>query len=196
MKIKSFVINLPSRTDRRESVIAQLKKVPYIDCTIVDAELDAIPWKGCFKSHQKYIAQAKLYNYEYILMMEDDVEFVDVSTNHVLDSLEYLNFKEWHMLYLGANIVAPVTRVTDYLVQLHGAHTTHAYIVHKNFYDVILNLEIDRPIDVYYEKLMSQYKMFMCDPMVAYQTPSHSDIEGGFRDYRRLLDDRYKTNIR
>ncbi len=95
------------------------------------------------------------------------------------------------MLYLGANLNSPAYSITSSLLKLSGAYTTHAYMVHERFYDTILNLKLDFEIDVCYSKLMNKNNVYMCDPIIAYQLPSHSDIQHGFRDYNSAIHNNY-----
>jgi hypothetical protein len=98
---------------------------------------------------------------------------------------------DWDMMYLGANLNAPAYNVSKHLLKLSGAYTTHAYMVHERFYDTILNLTLDFEIDVCYTKLMNNSNVFMCDPIIAYQLPSHSDLQNGFRDYNDHIQNNY-----
>ena len=87
------------------------------------------------------------------------------------------------MFFLGANLQTSSTRISDTLLKLNGSYTAHAYIVHEKFYDIILNLTDICEIDIHYSNLMLKHNIYMCDPMIAYQLPSYSDLQNGFRDY-------------
>jgi len=192
----SHIINLPHRLDRKESVMKEVAKLPVNDYYLVKAVQHTTPWIGCFLSHKQCILSAKTQQLDCILLLEDDVMFTD-NVIQVFDAaLEDLSNLQWDMLYLGANVVKPSTRITNNLVRLMGAHTTHAYAVKSTMYDTILDLPTDKPIDVYYEEMMCRRNVYMCNPMIAYQKPSHSDVEGGYRDYVDLLTTRYNQNIR
>ena len=96
------------------------------------------------------------------------------------------------MFYLGANLQSPSTRISDSLVKLTGAYTTHAYMVHERFYDTILELlHHNREIDVHYRDLMLNHNVYMCDPMIAYQLPSYSDLQNSHKDYNSVIYNNY-----
>jgi hypothetical protein len=117
--------------------------------------------------------------------------FTDNCISIFNSAFDQIQNKQWDMLYLGANLNSPAHSITTLLLKLSGAYTTHAYMVHERFYDTILNLKLDFEIDVCYSKLMANHNVYMCDPMIAYQLPSHSDLQDGFRDYNESIIENY-----
>ena len=188
--IPTYIINLKERTDRKQHIITELTKIPQLSYTIVKAIQDST--RTCFASHLKCIQLAKDNKLPFILILEDDCIFtsdcIDI-LNTLVDELHQIN---WDMIYLGANLNAPAYSFSKSLVKLSGAYTTHAYMVHERFYDTILNLTLDFEIDVCYSKLMANHNIYMCDPMIAYQLPSHSDLQDGFRDYNDAMFTNFK----
>jgi GR25 family glycosyltransferase involved in LPS biosynthesis len=189
MNMYTYIINLKSRVDRYEHIVNEVQKIPILQYQVVDAIVDET--KTCFASHIKCIRLAKENQLPYVLILEDDAMFtsncIDI-LNVALNQLQQLN---WDMFYLGANLNAPAYSVNDHILKLTGAYTTHAYMVHERFYDTILNLTLDYEIDVCYSKLMSNNNIFMCDPIIAYQLPSHSDLQHAFKDYNEHIRNNY-----
>jgi len=187
--IPTYIINLKERDDRKHHIINEVIQAPQLSYTIVEAIRDNTG--TCFASHLKCIQLAKDNKLPYVLILEDDCIFTS-NCNDILNAV-YDEFQtiEWDMLYLGANLNSPATSYSKTLIKLTGAYTTHAYMVHERFYDTILNLTLDVEIDVCYSKLMSDHNVFMCDPIIAYQLPSHSDIQHGFRDYNSAIRTNY-----
>lgn len=188
MNITAYIINLKHRTDRRDHMINEMTKLP-ITYKFVDGIIDET--KTCFQSQKKCIQLAKENNLPYVLVLEDDAIFTD----HVIEILEK-TFSEvqtmnWDMFFLGANLQAPASRISDSLLKLNGAYAAHAYIVNAQFYDVIINLPHTCEMDVHYHDLMINHNIFMCDPMIAYQLPSYSDLQDGYRDYNQSILDNY-----
>jgi glycosyl transferase family 25 len=191
MQIPIYIINLQHRDDRRQHIISELAKLKISNFQIVDGIQRDIPWLGCSESHIKCIQLAKENKLPYVLVLEDDAIFTD-NTIELLDkAFAEIQTLDWDMLFLGANLQAPTTPVSSTLLKLQGAFAAHAYIVPERFYDTILNLKLDFVIDVYSSKLMATHNIFMCNPMIAYQLPSHSDLQDGFRDYNQEIYNNY-----
>jgi glycosyl transferase family 25 len=191
MELTTYIINLQHREDRRQHIISELTKLEISNFQIVDGIQKDIPRLGCSESHIKCIQLAKENKLPYVLILEDDAVFTDNIIEILNNAFAEIQTLDWDMLFLGANLQAPTTPVSPALLKLQGAYTTHAYIVHRRFYDIILNLELDFEIDVCYSKLMATHNIFMCNPMIAYQLPSHSDLQDGFRDYNQEIYNNY-----
>ena len=76
-KINVMYINLDSRVDRKEHVEKELVKIGVIHperLKAVKLENGAL---GCSMSHLKCIEIAKQQNYEYVLICEDDITFLN-----------------------------------------------------------------------------------------------------------------------
>ena len=187
--ITSYIINLKHRTDRYDHIINEVGKLPMIAAEVIEAIVDET--RTCFASHLKCIQLAKDNKLPYVLILEDDATFTDNCIETFNESFNQIQQLEWHMFYLGANLNAPASIVNESLLKLTGAYTTHAYMVHERFYDTILNLKLDYEIDVCYSKLMTSSNIYMCDPIISYQLPSHSDLQNGFRDYNDHIQNNY-----
>lgn len=188
MDIVAYIINLKHRVDRYNHMIEEMKKIP-ISYEFVDGIIDET--KTCFQSQKKCIRLAKENKLPYVLVLEDDAVF----TENVIDVFQK-TFKEiqtfnWDMFFLGANLQSPAKRVSDSVLQLTGAYAAHSYVVHERFYDTILNLPHICEMDVHYHNLMPKHNIYMCDPMVAYQLPSYSDLQDGHRDYNQAMFNNY-----
>jgi len=187
----AYIINLKHRYDRKESIINEMKKLPHIKYEFVEGVISNPSWLGCTLSHKKCIQLAKDNNLDNVLVLEDDAIFTDNCIEILEKSLEQLK-GEYNMLFLGANLQNKADSISNNILKLNGAFAAHAYIVNSNFYDTILNLP-NNVIDVSYNRLMAEYNLFMCNPIIAYQTPSYSDLEDGFRDYNQAIITNYKT---
>ena len=193
MKVPTYIINIGHRVDRHAHVVEEVKKFPILDWKVVEAVVDKT--KTCFQSHLKCIRLAKENNFPYVLILEDDVVFTVDCLDIFYQSFIEVNTLDWDMFYLGANLQAPTHRISSNIVKLTRAFTTHAYMVHSRFYDTILNLKLNVEIDVCYTSLMENNNVYMCAPMIAYQLPSHSDLQNGFRDYNSALHENFLKYI-
>ena len=188
MNINAYIINLKHRIDRRDHMINEIKKLP-VSYQFIDGIIDET--KTCFQSQKKCIQLAKDNNLPYIMVLEDDAIFTDNCLELFKNSFEEIQNLEWDMFFLGANLQAPATKISDTLLKLNGAFAAHAYLVHKRFYDTIINLPHTCEMDVHYNNLMLYNNIYMCDPMIAYQKPSYSDLQNGYRDYNEAIYNNY-----
>lgn len=188
MNITTYIINLKHRVDRRIHMIEEMKKLA---CSYEFIEGIIDESKTCFQSHRKCIQLAKENNLPYVLILEDDAMFESNVLDILLQTFDEIQNLNWDMFFLGANLHAPVLRISNSIVKLNGAYAAHAYLVHERFYDTILNLPHECEMDVHYDKLMRDHNVYMCDPMIAYQLPSHSDLQDGYRDYTQSMNINY-----
>ena len=188
MNITAYIINLKHRTDRYEHMVNEMKKLP-ISYEFVEGIIDDT--KTCFQSQKKCIQLAKENNLPYVLVLEDDAVFTDNVIEILQNTFLEIQTLQWDMFFLGANLQTPASRISSSILKLNGAYAAHAYMVHERFYDTILNLPHVCEMDVHYHDLMSTHNVYMCDPMIAYQLPSYSDLQDGYRDYNQSILDNY-----
>ena len=188
MNITAYIINLLHRQDRYDHMVEEMKKlsIPY---QFIPGIIDET--KTCFQSQRECVRLAKENKLPYILILEDDAVFTDQVVEILEQALAEVQTMKWDMLFLGANLQAPATTVSPTLLKLQGAFAAHAYIVHERFYDTILSLPQTCEMDVHYYNLMSDHDVYMCNPMIAYQLPSYSDLQDGFRDYNSAMYNNY-----
>ncbi len=183
---KALIINLAHREDRRIHILKEITKMPLEECYLIEGIVDGT--NTCFQSQRKCIEIAKEKKWEHVLVLEDDCIFEENLTKVLIPAWEQVKRKEWKMFFLGANLQSSAAKEGENLLKLSGAFAAHAYIVHNSFYDTILSLPFDREMDIHYKELMKNHQIYLCNPMVAYQLPSYSDLQGRFRDYREELN--------
>jgi GR25 family glycosyltransferase involved in LPS biosynthesis len=193
--MKALIINLESQTEKCLQVLNEAAKLKDIQCEIMPAIYDTNPLKGCTLSHLKCVEYAKENKLEFILILEDDVIFED-NVNEVLKkSLHEIQQFEWNILYLGGLIKSHSKIVTPNLIHAKVVNTTHAYIIHKRFYDIVLNLDMNIIIDKSYRMLSETHPMYMCNPMVAYQRPGYSLLQKKDVNYKNDMITHFKNNV-
>jgi len=126
-----------------------------------------------------------------LLALEDDVVFKDLQA---LDAA-LTELKQWHILYLGANITDMVfgikenqpVGVSPHLYRIRRAWTSHAIAYTREMVEVIVR---DYPAETFEmydnwlsEKMLPLYDAYLVNPMVAYQRPGRSDLWGCQTDY-------------
>ena len=184
MNITAYIINLPHRIDRYKHMVVEMKKFP-VTYKFIKGIVDET--KTCFQSQKKCIQLAKENNLPYVLVLEDDAIFTENSIEILTETFNEIQTLNWDMFFLGANLQSPAIRISDSILKLTGAYAAHAYMVHERFYDTILNLPHTCEMDMHYNNLMLNHNIYMCDPMIAYQIPSHSDLQDGYRDYNQAI---------
>ena len=197
-----YYINLKERTDRKK---------------LVENELDELGWKyqrfnaiktkngrvGCSMSHLKLIQMAREKNLDYIVVVEDDIQFMRKTwyNDKIKDILE----KEFDVFLLAGNLRLPIFRTNDENIgKISKSFTTTGYIVKKHYYDTLINnikqgiqLLLKNPdgefnsnaIDCYWMKLQERDNWKIIMPRTITQRPIYSDIEQRYTDYNHLMLD-------
>jgi GR25 family glycosyltransferase involved in LPS biosynthesis len=212
MKIdKTYIINMEHRTDRKENILKQLEKVNITDFIFFKGikttpeqmhvwnpnYLNPIPtWYrgpaepyrlgafGCMMSHIHIIKHAYEQNYNYILILEDDTEFLfDIPLEEKLKEYSILDKLDFGIFYfagnnrfMGGHIIRPLM---NNIYATRGTATTGSYIISRKAMKLLLDTinHYPREIDVYYmDAIQQQMPCFVLIPPIAKQITSHSDI--------------------
>lgn len=217
---KIYYLNLDSREDRKNRIEDHFNKFKVkaerIPGTIITPEqvseynkgmvldeynLGLAPARiGCATTQLKAIQAAKDAGAKNVLIFEDDAfifeEHIE-AFKEALKELEYL--PKWDMLFLGANVLAPIHQITPHIGKMTGAYCAHAYAVNSHFYDKILDFRFDvfKAYDEYLfnEMRNPKYNIYAILPIVATQYESYSNIEGKNVNYRDVLVNSYKPNL-
>ena len=146
----SFYINLDRRTDRKVSFgeksnaagldIPRFKAIELPPDEAYKRQDDPEWYKkeSCTASHQECIRIAKLNNWESLLIFEDDAIFDPEFKTKARKCIDDLREIEWDMFFFGGEPNDNCTRVTDNVYKTNGVYGTHAYAIHRNFYDKAL----------------------------------------------------------
>ena len=198
-----FYINLATRTDRKEQVEAELRKVG-LTCA---ERFNAIKLEdgriGCSMSHLKCLNLAKENNWSHVLICEDDIEFL----NPALFIKQFNTFlsrhDKWDVVLLAGNNLPPYIRDGDECVQVTQCQTTTGYIVNGHYIDTlianikasIVNLmkephnHFKYAIDKYWFALQKKDKWYLITPLTVVQRAGYSDIEKRPTDFVRAMTD-------
>lgn len=142
---KILYINLEHRTDRKDQILKELKKM-NIPTNKID-RIDAVHEKynghiGCAKSHIKSLEYAKSQKYESVIILEDDFVFTqdkELVNKRISDFLK--NFKgKWDVIQLTTVFkkIDDIKNVED-IKKVKSATTSSAYIIKAHFYDKLIN---------------------------------------------------------
>jgi glycosyl transferase family 25 len=207
-----IVISLERAKERRERIKSQFEKLG-IDGIIMDAvdgeKLSNIQKnkhinnpEGMFRNGEKFlpgevgclmstinaINMARQKNWEYVIIMDDDVILSE-------DFKKGVNFlfrmvpPDWQHIFLGGHIyLAPAPVFQPSIVQSYFKISgSYCYILNKSAYNIVLNdlLRFELPVDDAFEKIYlkdQKIKSYIFFPFLAYPIQEHSYIwntEGG-----------------
>ena len=198
----AFYINLESRTDRKIHVEKQLQKVG-----IVAERFNAIKLPngalGCSMSHLKCLEIAKQNDWESVLIIEDDIKFLN-PTLFVSQLNKFFELhNDWDVVLIAGNNVPPYEKIDDTCVKVTRCQTTTGYIVKKHYYNTLIdnirnsiNNLIKDPtngflyaIDKYWFALQQKHNWYLIIPLTVTQREDYSDIEKRSTNYTYLMTD-------
>ena len=206
-------INLECRPDRKKHVENQLQAIGL--SKQVYQRFPAIALEngrfGCSISHITCLEIAKNNNWEHVLIVEDDIEFLDPELlkkqlNTFLDSSLT---SEFDVLLFAGNVVPPYKKINDSCVKVERCQTTTGYLVKRHYYNTLitniregLNLLMKNPekhvmyaIDKWWFQLQGKDNWYLIVPLTVTQREDYSDIEKKRTNYTRLMTDLDKTYL-
>ncbi len=190
----TFVINLPTRDDRRMDVIMEMKRfsIPF---TLFMAEEYGDGKRGVYESLCSIFKHCIRHKIKSALVFEDDVRFLVDPNEHMQKCIDDLP-EDWDMLFLGVNIPHPENAkpYTENLLSINRGLALHSVVYSLNAMQKILDMpEPFTPIDLQIaNRLQSVLKCFCTYPMLCTQRPGFSDIEGTTVDYSVYLENRFE----
>lgn len=204
----AFYINLDSRPDRKEYIEKHLETIGlkaerFKAIKLTNGAL------GCSMSHLRLIETAKLNDWDHILIIEDDIHFLDPKLFISQINIFLENHKDFDVLLLAGNNMPPFTKVDDSCVRVTRCQTTTGYIVRKHYYDTLINnfkegiqKLIKHPenhkffaIDKYWFSLQAKDKWYLIIPLTVTQREDYSDIEKKTTNYTQVMTDLDKEKM-
>jgi len=178
-----YYINLDHRTDRNEKTISELKKIgitnPNRFSAIKDEHHGGI---GCGLSHINVLKNAKRNNWDYVIIMEDDIKFYDPSETVQKINNIFNSDIEWDVLIIGSMIEGDEKHneyVNDDCVYVKGTVcNTTMYIARNHYYDTLIDLWSESVRD--FKNLLKNNKKYM----------TKNEIDIAYRKY--AIDQRWK----
>lgn len=197
-----FYINLISRTDRRAHVENELKKIemPAQRFEAIRLQNGAL---GCSMSHLRCLEIAKNNNWDHILIIEDDIKFMNPSLFKEQFTSFLSNHKEWDVVLIAGNNISPYTIVDHSCVKVTKCQTTTGYLVKSHYYDKLItnirnginmlirepNNHIQYAIDKHWFKLQEKDNWYLITPLTVTQQEGYSDIEKKVTNYTSVMID-------
>jgi glycosyl transferase family 25 len=205
----TYYINLEHRTDRKQHVEEQLTNIGITNATRFNAikmENGAI---GCSMSHLKLLQDAYKNNLDHILIVEDDITFLDpelfkAQLNKFLNS-----HTNWDVVLFAGNNFPPYKYVDETCIKVSSCQTTTGYLVNGHYIKVLLqNIKtglthlIHKPtehtkfaIDKFWFILQRECEWFLIMPPTVVQYDDYSDIEKRHTNYTNVMLDINKSYL-
>jgi len=197
-------INLEHRTDRRCHVEQELTKIGlsgFQRFNAIKMENGAI---GCSMSHLKLLQNALENNLDHILIVEDDITFLDPELFKTQLNKFFESNLKWDVILFAGNNMPPYQTVTgDFCVKVSKCQTTTGYLVNKHYIKILLNNIkmglthlLSKPqqhslfaIDKFWFVLQQNGNWYLITPLTVIQREDYSDIEKKKTQYgSQMLD--------
>ena len=194
---KIFCINLPHRTDRRQSFKREAERIGF-SFSFVDGIICESNGKinkgnlGNLRTVGKILRESILENYKKILIFEDDCAFRDELLPTLKDGLD--SKAECDILYLGGSYFAPnaVEELENdkNFNRAINLYATHSYSLCSNVFRPLLERieRGDKHIDMNMVDLQKEFKALVFKRNICIQTESYSDIVGGIVNYKEYME--------
>jgi GR25 family glycosyltransferase involved in LPS biosynthesis len=134
-------INLAHRTDRKELILHEIKKIKHIDehqIYRIDAVLEPMCGHiGCGKSHIKALELAIENDWGSVLILEDDFCFNEHYEGE--SSFNKIQNLEWDVMLLAQYYHCNQDSEYDFLKRARTSTTASGYIVRRHYYPILLD---------------------------------------------------------
>jgi glycosyl transferase family 25 len=203
-----FYINLEHRVDRKHHVESQLDSIGLKGTRFnaIKMENGAI---GCSMSHLKLLQLALKSELDHILIVEDDILFLDPELFKTQINAFLKDLKSWDVILFAGNNMPPYQKVDDTCVKVSQCQTTTGYLVNGHYIEKLLNNVkmgltnlIKEPqnhakyaIDKYWFSLQTTDNWFLITPLTVVQREDYSDIEKKVINYQSSMTDLDKAEL-
>lgn len=199
-------INLSHRKDREKLLLEELQRcqIDFDKLIRIEGVHDILNGhRGCAKSHKKALQIAKDNMWSNVLILEDDVIFIEdvalvsSSIDHFFNNLK----NDWDVFFLAANVFSASKTKDDRIKRVLSAQCAHAYAVNQSYFDALIECfsqsieemkeDLDfsdsllKAIDQRW-KLLQPFDRWYITDVLGQQRRSYSDIEHKIKDRKHL----------
>jgi glycosyl transferase family 25 len=203
-----FYINLEHRTDRKEYVESELGKIG-----IKAKRFNAIKMEngavGCSLSHLKLLQEAVNNNLPHILIVEDDITFLDPDLFKTQINKFFELHDSWDVVLLAGNNMPPYENIDETCIKTSRCQTTTGYLVNGHYIKILMqNIKmgltnlLNKPddktnfaIDKFWFILQQSSKWYLIIPLTVIQREDYSDIEKRVTNYENMMKDLDKEKM-
>lgn len=205
----AYYINLDHRVDRKEHVESQLNKIG-----INAQRFNAIKMEngavGCSMSHLKILQDSLKNNVEHVLIVEDDITFLDPELFiKQFNTFLQLHGNNWDVVLIAGNNMPPYDNIDDTCIKVSRCQTTTGYLVNGHYIkNLIQNIKmsithlIQKPnegklfaIDKFWFSLQQADRWYLIIPPTVVQREDYSDIEKRVTNYENMMQDLDKKHL-
>lgn len=203
-----FYINLEHRVDRKEHVENQLATIG-----LKGKRFNAIKMVngaiGCSMSHLKLLQEAVKNELPHILIVEDDITFLEPTLfKNQINKFFELHDK-WDVVLLAGNNMPPYQRMDETCIKVSRCQTTTGYLVNGHYIKALIqNIKmgltnlLNKPddkmnfaIDKFWFNLQKVSDWYLIIPLTVIQREDYSDIEKKVTNYEHLMKDLDKEEM-
>jgi len=206
----AFYINLDHRTDRKEHVTNQLTNLGlqgFERFNAIKMENGAV---GCSMSHLKILQSAVQNNWDHVLIVEDDITFLDPALFKAnFETFLQRNGNNWDVILFAGNNMPPYDAIDDVCIKVKRCQTTTGYLVNGHYIKKLMeNVKmgltqlIHKPashamyaIDKFWFVLQAVDKWYLIIPPTVVQREDYSDIEKKRTNYQKIMMDLDKKEM-
>jgi len=191
-----YYINLESRIDRKNFIEKQMN-ILGLNAKRFNAIPHASGAIGCSLSHLQLLKLAKEQNLDHILILEDDIHFINpgLFVSNINNFLK--NHKDFDVLLIAGNNVGNYTILDKNCVKIQSCQTATGYLVRKHYFDKLIHnfengvnkltkapsLEKFYAVDQNWKSLQLIDKWYLLTPLCVSQKPNYSNIEKKVMNY-------------
>lgn len=182
-RIPTFIINLKERSDRREHMAAQFLRKTEFDYTFVDAIRYDYGNKGLWYTIKKILSENEVFDYEYILLCEDDHEFTEHYSEQLLrSSINNALLLKADILLGGIGGFNGNTKfVHPNMVALDGFACTQFTIIFKSLFNKVLESDFSETDCVDWKMAEISNRKLVIYPFISKQKDfGYSDVSSGY----------------
>ncbi len=205
----AFYINLEHRTDRKEHVEKELKKIG-VNATRFNAIKMMDGAIGCSMSHLKILENAKKNKLDHVLILEDDIMFLDCELFKTqINKFLKIHGNNWDVILFAGNNMPPYENIDDTCVKVSRCQTTTGYLVNGHYINILatnvkmgLTHLLNKPdekskyaIDKFWFVLQESSKWYLIIPLKVVQKNDYSDIEKKVTNYQTMMLDLDKEEM-
>jgi GR25 family glycosyltransferase involved in LPS biosynthesis len=204
-----YYINLEQRTDRKKHMENQFQQLNW-NGTRIPAIKTPNGAVGCTISHIKCLQMAIQLNLDYIVILEDDIYFLNPTLFCQQLQTTLNSLSNWDVILFAGNNANTYTRINDACVKIKNTQTTTGYMVNKHYFNTLMmnmkeglsklikepHLHFYYAIDKYWFLLQEKDNWYIVTPLMVTQMEGYSDIEKRNTNYSRamlMLDKYYFT---
>ena len=204
----TFYINLEHRVDRKVHVENQLTNIGVKGerFNAIKMENGAI---GCSMSHLKLLQEAVKNNLPHILIVEDDITFLEPELFKRQINKFFSLHENWDVVLLAGNNMPPYETIDDTCVKVSRCQTTTGYLVNGHYIKVLMqNIKmglthllnnpddkVNFAIDKFWFILQKISNWYLIIPLTVIQREDYSDIEKKVTNYENLMKDLDKEEL-